>query len=328
MKRFVSIGGLVFLMVMAQFAPVHSLTPGSGKVRVEVAGSGHVEGPVIFLKDVAKVSADPLLKEVVESISLGRSPKPGTIKTITRARVMSKIRSQSDLPENSSILVPDKVYVKRTSQSIHTTGIRQEVDSFVESYFQGRDYGFRSVKIEKSALYPSGQLEMIVVPRQGGQGVDRNGNLSLSVDILVDGERVDSIRVSGKVAVYENVACAARDLVRGEPVLEGDVVWVRKDIFSTRGSLIKNLQAMEGVLLKTDVPKNSPIKSGWLAARPLIHKGDVITLVARKNNLVILASGISREDGFKNKMIRVENMGSGKVVRGLVRKASTVEVIY
>lgn len=328
MNRLVSIGGLVFFLVLAGFAPVHSLAPGFSEIKVEVAGSGHVDGPVIFLKDVANIHAGPLLKEVVESISLGRSPKPGKIKTITKGQVFSRIRSQSDLPEGSVILVPDKIYVKRTSQSIHTNGIRREVDSFIEAYFQGRDYEFRTVKIEKPALYPSGHLEMIVVPRQGSRGVDRNGNLSLSVDILVDGEKVDSIRVSGKVAVYENVACAARDLVRGDPVVEGDVIWVRKDIFSTRGSFIKNPRQMDGFLLKTDVAKNSPIKSSWLAARPLILKGDVITLVARKNNLVILASGISREDGFKDKVIRVENMGSGKVVRGLVRKASTVEVIY
>ncbi|MCP4718399.1 MAG: flagellar basal body P-ring formation protein FlgA, partial [Desulfobacteraceae bacterium] len=93
-------------------------------------------------------------------------------------------------------------------------------------------------------------------------------------------------------------------------------------------NVVRNIQEISGKILKTSIQKDNYIKSSWLEEIPLIQKGDLVTLVARRNNLLIVASGISKEDGYADKLIRVENIGSGKIVRGMVREKTSVEVIY
>ena len=74
--------------------------------------------------------------------------------------------------------------------------------------------------------------------------------------------------------------------------------------------------------------KGDVVDAHRLKALPLIEKGDVITLVAHQGNIRILTSGISMEDGYVDQPIEVENLRSGKLVRGLVRAKNTVEVMY
>ncbi len=298
---------------------------GTGDVIVTVSESSLVGGKEIFLRDIAQIEATPFLKEILEAVSFGRSPRPGKIKTIYRNQFFSKIRSSKTVVGDISVSMPDKIYVKRSSQQITNSQVQDQVELFLADHFQGRDYELESIRFKESDLFPAGQLEMVMLP---GRGVNKNGNLSLTMDVLVDGKKMDSIRISGRVALYDTVACAARSLAKGEAILEADVTLVRKNIFKFRSSVVTSDTLLDGKILKTDVPKNSVIKQAWLKALPMIQKGDVVTLVARKNNLLILTSGISREDGFKNKLIRVENITSGKVIRGLVMEESRVEIIY
>lgn len=323
MNRLFTIGVLCLWLGIPLWNSV--LAAETGAVTIQVSESSHVDGDEIFLGDIAQVQASPFLKEILEAISFGRSPRPGKIKTISRSQFLSKIRSRQALPKEISVLMPDKIYVKRASQKIDRTAVQNQVNLFLDDHFANRDYELESIRLKESDLYPAGQLEMVLLPPQR---VNKNGKLSLTMDVLVDGEKKDTIRISGRVALYDTVACAARNLLKGETILETDVILVRKNIFKFRYPVVTSVQLLDGKILKTDVPKNSVIKQTWLKTLPMIQKGDVVTLVARKHNLLIVTSGISKEDGFKNKLIRVENIGSGKVMRGLVIEESRVEIIY
>jgi flagella basal body P-ring formation protein FlgA len=93
--------------------------------------------------------------------------------------------------------------------------------------------------------------------------VDKNGKLSLFVDIVIDGKKRDRVSVTGFVALH-----------------------------------------------------------------PLIQKGDIVSLIAQNDTLLIVTKGICQEDGFENDVIKVENLNSGKIVRGKIKEKSKVEVIY
>ncbi|MDD9303621.1 MAG: flagellar basal body P-ring formation protein FlgA [Desulfobacter sp.] len=284
-----------------------------------------VKGDQIFLKDIASIQAKPYIREVLETVSLGRSPKPGMMKVLTRARVLSHLRGHPALPKDISVACPDKIYVKQRFQVLEKADIRARVDLFLSDYFTDKAYEIKKLRIQKTGIYPAGELTM---DYSSERAVDKNGNLSLSIAVWVDGKEVDSIRIRGKIAVYQKVVCAARHLEKGHPLAQTDVVLVKKDMFSLRGEAVRDVMAMSGQVLKIDVMKHTPIKEDWLVPLPLIRKGEVIVLVARSDHMRIVTSGIAKEDGFKDKMMKVENLGSGKILRGLVREGSTVEVIY
>ncbi len=295
------------------------------EVKILVAETNLVQGSVVFLGEVAQIQATSFLKEVLKRIELGKSPKPGKIKQLNKKRLISLIQSQPGVPEGVLIETPNKIYVKRTSQQVKEQAVKDQVGLFLSDKFRDREYELVQLDVENTGNFPQGKLDLLV---GSNSSVDKKGNLSLSMDILIDGNREDRIRISGKVAVYEDILCAVRNLVKGEQLLGTDVYSVRKNIFSLRGDIVRATQKIEGKSLKTNIRRGDYIKFSCLQQIPLIHKGDIITLVARSNTLLIVTSAISKEDGYADQLIRVENIGSGKIVRGLVKEKSIVEVIY
>ncbi len=324
MKGFVGLilGGWIFICPLAG---ADTSISGSQQIKIVVAETNLVTGHGILLGDISVIHAIPFLKEVLEKIEIGNAPKPGKIKQFTKNRLAFLIRSHQGLPDDIEIEAPPSIYVKRASQQINQQEVRQQVDGFLTDLFRGREYEIEQFSIRGLDVYPIGEVNLSIVSKSN---VDKNGNLSLFMDILIDENKEDRIKISGKVAVYKDILCAARNLVKGEDILEKDVYFARKNLFSLRGDFVRNIKEIDGKMSKTNITKDNHINSSWLEEIPLIQKGDIITLVVKRNKLLIVTSGISKEDGYADKLIRVENIGSGKIVRGLVREKSTVEIIY
>jgi flagella basal body P-ring formation protein FlgA len=297
----------------------------SSEVKVVVAETNLVSGPKVFLGEVAQIQASLFLKEVLQKIELENSPKPGKIKQLNKRRLVSLIQSQPGVPEGVVIETPKKIYVKRTSQQIGQQVFQEQVDLFLSGVLKDKEYELTQLQVDAADVYPQGDVAFSI---GSNSRVDKLGNLTIFMDILIDGNREDNIRISGEVAVYETILCAGRDLAKGERLLETDVYSARKNIFDLREDVAGTQQEIDKKILKTNLKKDDYIKSSCLQEIPLIHKGERITLVARRNTLLIVTSAISKEDGYADQMIRVENIGSGKIVRGLVKERSTVEVIY
>ena len=68
------------------------------------------------------------------------------------------------------------------------------------------------------------------------------------------------------------------------------------------------------------------ITPSLLQAEVLIRRGQSVTLTVHNEALDIKMSGNALMDGRANQRIKVENIGSGRVVEGLVRSAEQVEV--
>ena len=103
----------------------------SQEVTVVVGETNLVHGSKIFLEEVAQIQASPFLKEVLEKIELGNSPKPGKIKLLNKERLVSLIQSQPGVPEGVLIDIPGKIYVKRASQQIEQQAFHDQVDLFL-----------------------------------------------------------------------------------------------------------------------------------------------------------------------------------------------------
>jgi len=297
----------------------------SHDVKVVVAETSLVLGPMVILGEVARIQASPFLKEVLQKIELENSPKPGEIKQLNKRRLLSLILTQPGVPEGVLIETPKKIYVKRASQQIEQQEVQAQVDLFLSGVLKGKEYELLQLRIEDTGVYSQGDVAFSM---GSNSSVDKQGNFTLSMDILIDGKREDKIRISGEVAVYQTVLCAVRDLAKGERLLETDVYSVQKNIFDLRKDVAGTHREINNKILKTNLRKDDYIRSSCLQEIPLIHKGELITLVARRNTLLIVTSAISKEDGYAGQLIRVENIGSGKIVRGLVKERSTVEVIH
>lgn len=297
----------------------------SGQVRIQVRENNLVKGETILLGEVADIEADTFLTGVLKEISLGDSPKPGKVKPFEKRRILFLLQSRNLIHEGMNISCPDRVYVKRESQTIEEDQVKERVAAFLTERFGNRLLEIERIKIRGLAPCPAGEVELLV---SGDNPVDRYGRLSLFIDVLVDGRRQDRIRITGTVAESKKIVCASRNLEKGETVLAQDLTLQRVNVFHVRGDVLEDPGAAAGKKLKASIRKGSPLDPSDLMDTPLVEKGDIVTLVARKENLVIRTTGVIQEDGYADEMILVENISSGKTVRGFVRNASTIEVVY
>lgn len=229
-------------------------------IEITVKETTLVQSSRIFLQDIAEIKAEKFLKETLGKIDFGLSPKPGKIRFIDKGKILSVIQRERYLPEDSIITCPDRIYVKRQSTQISVSDIRNYVEQRLSEGFGDREFHLISFNVRGLEPYPSGEISFY----SGSEDmVDKNGKLSLFVDIVINGKKIDRVSVTGFVDV-----------------------------------------------------------------RPLVQKGDIVSLVAQHETLLIVTKGICKEDGFENDVIKIENLNSGKIIRGKIKEKSRVEVLY
>ncbi|MDK9793918.1 flagellar basal body P-ring formation chaperone FlgA [Vibrio sp. D431a] len=108
---------------------------------------------------------------------------------------------------------------------------------------------------------------------------------------------------------------------------------IHRDLVSKKST---NLSSIRGIIAK-DVPDlyysakgnikaNSVIYQKNLVVRPMISRGDAVTMVASVNGITLKAKGIALEDGMFNQRIEVENKTSKKTLMAIVINNKTVRV--
>jgi flagella basal body P-ring formation protein FlgA len=294
-------------------------------IQITIKETSRVVPSQIFLGDIADIQANGLLKEALEKVVLGSSPKPDQIKSFDRKKICAVVRGQRYLPKNITILSPQRVYVKRVGQVISKQDVRHVMDQYLTRAFNNRDCQLTSFIVRGLEVYPQGKTTLLLDP---GGSISKNGRLSFFLDVIIDGKKEDRVSVSGAVAVYETVLHTSRAYAKGETISRETVYPEKKNIFELADKGIKTFEEIDQKVLKSNIRKGDVIKQNLLMDPPLIQKGDMVKLIAANETLSIVTSGISREDGFKDQVITVENISSGKFVRGIVKGKSKVEVMY
>jgi len=129
------------------------------------------------------------------------------------------------------------------------------------------------------------------------------------------------------VAVMENILVARRSLPRDHQIQTQDVERASRDVSGLAGGYLSQIDEIIGHRLKQTVARGVVITPGLLQTEVLIKRGQSVILIVRNGSLNIRMSGKALMDGAANQRIKVENIGSGRVVEGLVRSAEQVEVL-
>jgi flagella basal body P-ring formation protein FlgA len=329
-KTFILAAGLTVWMVFhlywiipAVFASQDSL--GQNRLVIRVHPNSVITGDRLRLKDIADIIASPFLKQSIENIDIGPSPQPNQIEVVEERKIAYQIRSQDYLPEDFQLICPERVYVKRKGQQISGAQIQTYLMSRFDTVFAGRTVEIKQLSFRGLEACPTGRVTFLT---DVDKLISSRGRIAGYLDIYVDSVLADRINITGNLAVYDEVVFARQPIDKGQ-ILEPDDFYAKKmNIFKFNHPIVHRVSVVEGKMLQTGMKKDDCLKADSLTDPPLVRKGDIITLVAVHHHLKIVTTGLSKQDGFKNELIRVENLQSGKLVRGIVREKSTVEVVY
>jgi len=289
------------------------------KQKVEIAGEK------IYLKNISDIDGKTDLKEKAGEINLGAAPRPGRKKKIPGKWIASKIRSQKWITGEIRILFPEYVCVTRAFQTVSIKKLEKIFNNYIVSKIKGKKFKINSFKARGIRKIPLGKVDL-KIKNQSRRKI--KGRINLLVAVYVNGKKGSKITLSGWIDRYENVVHTNRLIPRNAVLTKKDLYIKSINISKAPDGLVTSIEDAAGKAAKFTIRKGACLKENMLEVPPLIHKGDMVKLVAKTDFLTVLTCGIAKSHGGMGEQIVVENIRSKKIILGRVVDASTVKVLF
>ncbi len=297
----------------------------SSEVYIEVRESSNVNSRKFTLGEIADITAPEFLYEQLAAIHAGFAPVPGKIKRVSGRRIEAKIKVNKLFSPEMIIVVPDMVYVKRSSQELSSDDLNAMYEEYVEEHMDGMEYEIRDFSVRGVDIYPQGDLSL---SPPVNKGKDLKGRVTLYVDVTVDGKAQGRLSLSAWIDRFDEVVSFTRSMTRGSILAASDLQVGRMNVSNVRDIYFSSLQDVVGKSLTRNAHRNRAVTMDMVAEPPLVKRGDMVKVTVSSGNLSIVTVGIAKEDGKKNDTIQVKNMTSGKLINVVVTGKAEVNVLY
>ena len=127
--------------------------------------------------------------------------------------------------------------------------------------------------------------------------------------------------MSAKISA--NVAVTAGPVAAGQLLTDADIVFERRDISALSDTI--GAAAAVGQASKRSLRAGEVLRQSQLAAPILVRRGDPVVMLARIDAIEVSTAGEALDSGALGAVVRVRNVGNGRVVRMRVTATGTVE---
>jgi flagella basal body P-ring formation protein FlgA len=126
-----------------------------------------------------------------------------------------------------------------------------------------------------------------------------------------------------RAKVSARIVLAANDIGAGKIIADEDVLLERHDI-STLGDSVSDPQEVVGMSAKRTIRVGEVLRSGSLGAPIQVKRGDIVNIVASRDQVTVTMSGEAMDAGARGAVVRVKNT-SGNIIRARVTGPGTVQ---
>ncbi|MFH1035749.1 MAG: flagellar basal body P-ring formation chaperone FlgA [Pseudomonadota bacterium] len=301
-----------------------------GAEMLNFAASAQVGGARLTLADLVAPGQElsPALKERLGQVNLGQAPSLGRHVVIPGLRLRAYLR-QANLGPGVSVYIPEQVSVERSSQRLSNQDLEQLYTKAVSQRLgeMARQADIHDIVTGRELVLPAGEVttQARVV---GGQTGDIGGRVPVTIDVYVDGNKETQVRAVGSVDLYGQVVVAARPLMSGQTLAPEDMDLRRVNLREAGPGVVSDPGQLLGYRARFPIAAGTPLDSRRLEQAPMIHTGDVVTMVYSGQGIRVTAKGKAEQTGFLNSRIRLINLASKRGVWGKVVDTGTVEVDF
>ncbi|RMF82016.1 MAG: flagella basal body P-ring formation protein FlgA, partial [Nitrospirae bacterium] len=212
-------------------------------------------------------------------------------------------------------------------QRLEAARVQGEVERYVarELAATGDRWRVGRVRIFGDTSFPAGPLRLSL---SRGRGVALAGTVVLHLRVEDGGGHVRRLRVAVPIERRCRVWVAARDLPRGTLLVPELLQASFRPWGRVARDRLADPAAAQGMELRRSLRAGDVVRLADLRRHPVVHRGDRVTLVARRGPLEVTTFGIVRQEAGLHDRVRVANAASGKVVTGEVVDPHTVEVSF
>lgn len=293
-------------------------------VEIKLLNKVSISSEKIYLKDIAHFQnvSEPLLSKL-EQVLIGPAPLPGRSRNIVKSIVRLRLVREK-LSDKVSLVGADKVKVKRTYSTISGHFVTELLKQYVRDNFPStvRKLEVDVINSPLEIILPSDEASLSFrIPI----GILSRGRVTIHLEVKSINSTKKIIPFSVNIRTFEDVLVTKRQLYRNSNIREDDFkVELRETTNSTFNKFITSYAEVENKKLVRGVSANRILRSDMLRDPPLISRGAQLTLKIINKNLVVLTSGMAREDGQLNDWINVQPLPSGKTIKAKILNSSTV----
>ncbi len=275
-------------------------------------------------------SLPPEWKVLMSGLNIGDAPTAGSEKFIDpgqlRAYLEKLIDSRGLNASDVKLDIPDKIIVKRESIQITQEQIEDIFRQFISenSPWKQQDMNIQRIHFSGLPVLPAGIMTYEVKASPKERYI---GNVTVSVDFFVNGEKVRTLGVVGKVEVFDKVYLASRPLKQNEMITSADLeiqkvnITDSADRFATRPEQVENRRVLRNIGVHQQIELKDLDK-------PLVLKrGDPVTIVYDQPGLQVTAKGQVNADGGVGDTLAVMNVASKKTIYCKVLDGQTVRAV-
>lgn len=174
---------------------------------------------------------------------------------------------------------------------------------------------------------PAGTWDVALLEAPDVKGLTSNFYLRFRVDA---GERqIGEWQVPVRAQLAQDVWVATRRLSRGEtPDPAADLEKRRLNVLAERQAPIAARSPLDGYEVAQTVAAGQPLTWRDLSPRTLVHRGQVVNVVAGDGPFIISMKALATQDGANGAMVRVRNLTSQRDIDAQVVGEGKVQVRF
>jgi flagella basal body P-ring formation protein FlgA len=295
-------------------------------LQIQLKKSVQVQGATVTVGQIAVISPESIHSGVLEELPVYRSLKAGEEVVIKAESIKALIDKKKPGLSEVDWSGPQETRVSREAMIVDQYAIEEILNDYIKSHeyqLPDSEIHFKKVESVEPVILPVGKLDVEVLPSDPSILRSR----SFSLIFKVDDQLEKNISVRCIIEAIAPVAVAARDLRRGKIITVKDVRTSKVDIASLKRPYM-TAEELVGKRIKRSVKQGKLFYPGMVETPPMIRRGEVVTMAARKGTLLVTAKGIALHDGRENEMIRVRNSSSRKEIIGRVKEPGLVTVVF
>jgi flagella basal body P-ring formation protein FlgA len=288
------------------------------------------QGATIILKSEASLrSGAILLGEIAElrgsdqgrlaalsRISLGTVPAAGLIRRISSEQVRQAILN-AGLRMETTVAGAPSAEIRLQCRNVDPSELLPVLKAHLLKSSSWRDDEITIASISKfnRAEIPAGPVEFQISAKAP---LPHSRSLLLPVDVLVDGQTVETVWVSCEISIKAEVLQAARRIAYGKALSEGDVQVAVMEIQDPNGSYARTLEDVKGQVLRRTLMPGEPITREALTSPYLVRSGDTVRLRFEQTGISLATLVRAEQSGKLGQVIRVRNLDFMRSVKAQV----------
>ncbi len=215
-------------------------------------------------------------------------------------------------------------YPQEISSEYFAQLANDELEKKLQAIGETRRHVLRLRRAPQPMNLPAGQLICEVkVPQQLAYG----GVNPIYISVYVDGAFYRRSVCYYELDVYEHVLVATHDLDIEKTLAASDLRLEERSIDGSPGKYLTDMNQAVGRVPSRVIRAGTAIAAAMLQNPIVMDVGTPVTLVTSYGGVEAKAEGIAMQKGRVGKIIRVRNARSGKMLRGRVVDATTVEIM-